>query len=35
MHPQLAKDLLRIREHIHQMRDRRTLIAADIANPVF
>jgi hypothetical protein len=34
-HPQFPHQLFGIGQHIHQMADRRTLIAADIANTVF
>ena len=32
MHAELAENVLRIGQHVHQMRDRRALIAADIAD---
>ena len=32
MHAELGHDLLRVGEHIHQMGNRRALIAADIGN---
>ena len=33
MHAQFAKDALRVRQHIHQMRNRRTLVARHVADP--
>ena len=35
MHAELVQNVLRIGEHVHQMRDRRALIAADIADAAF
>jgi hypothetical protein len=35
MHAELAKDVLRVGEHVHQMRDRRTLVARDIGDAAF
>ena len=35
MHAQLAEDVLGVRQHVHQMADRRTLISADIADTGF
>ena len=32
MNAEIAENVLRIRQHVHQMRDRRALIAADIAD---
>ena len=32
MHAELAQNVLRVGEHVHQMRDRRALIAADIGD---
>ena len=32
VHAELAENVLRIGQHVHQMRDRRALIAADIAD---
>ena len=33
MNTQITQDILSIIEHIHQMRDRRTLIAAHVGHP--
>ena len=33
MHTELGEERLGVREYIHQMRDRRPLIAPDIGNP--
>ena len=33
MHPEVADDVLRVDQHVEQVRDRRALIAADIAHP--
>src|SRR5207244_9532601 len=35
MHAEIGKDILRVRQHVHQMRDRRALVAADIADAAF
>ena len=35
VHAEVGQDLLRIGEHIHQVADRRALVTADIADPVF
>ena len=35
VHAEIAHDVLRIREHVHQMRDRRALIAANIGDAAF
>lgn len=32
MHAEIVEHILGVCEHVHQMRDRRTLIAADIGN---
>ena len=32
MHAELVEHVLGVRQHVHQMRDRRTLIAADIGD---
>ncbi len=32
MHAELGQDVLRVRQHVHQMRDRRALVAGDIAD---
>ena len=33
VHAELAEDLLGVRQHVHQMRDRRALVAADVGDP--
>ena len=33
VHPELGKNLLRVREHVHQVRDRGSLVAADVRHP--
>ena len=33
-HAQFAEDVLSVRQHVHQMADRRALIAGDIADAV-
>ena len=35
MHAEIGKDILRVRQHVHQMRDRRALVAGDIADAAF
>ena len=35
MHAEVGKDILRVRQHVHQMRDRRALVAGDIADAAF
>ena len=32
MHAELGENVLRIREHVHEMRNRRALIAADVSD---
>ena len=32
MHAELAKDVLRVGEHVHEMADRRALVAPDITD---
>ena len=32
MHAEIREHLLRIRQHVHQMRDRRALVAGDVAD---